>query len=71
MNIRTKIALAAVVASSFAVPVTAGEWVYHGGPKGPDSLRTYEPYDYAYDGGSYAGPRDGYGYRYVSPETDY
>jgi hypothetical protein len=72
MKIGTKIALAAIVASAFAAPVMAGEWVYHGGPKSPDSLTTYVPYDYAYYGDPYARPSYGYGYYgYESPEAGY
>ena len=70
MKIRTKIALAAILASSFAAPVMAGEWVYHGGPRSPDSLTTYVPYDYYY-GGQYARPPYGYGYEEASRETGY
>ncbi|HLH89554.1 MAG TPA: hypothetical protein VKX28_13965 [Xanthobacteraceae bacterium] len=69
MKVRTKIVLAAIVASSFAAPVMAGEWVYHGGPKSPDSLTTYVPYDSAYYGGPYGGPPYGYGYWHGSPEV--
>ena len=71
MKICTKIALATVVAASFAAPVMAGEWVYHGGPKSPGSLSSYVPYDYAYYGGPYARPSYGYGYEYASPEAGY
>ena len=48
MRLVTRIALAAALATSFAAPVMAGQWVYHGGPKGPDSMQWYEPDDYAY-----------------------
>jgi hypothetical protein len=75
MKFGTKIALAAIVASSFAAPVMAGEWVYHGGPRSPDSLTTYVPDHYAYYGGYYGGPYArpsyGYGYQYASPEFGY
>ena len=68
MKIGTKIALAAIVASSFAAPAMAGEWVYHGGPKSPDSLTTYVPYD-SYYGAQYGRPP--YGNSYASPEVGY
>jgi hypothetical protein len=69
MKIGTKIALAAIVVASFAAPALAGEWVYHGGPKSPDSLTSYVPQ--VYYGGPYADPYRGYGYRYEGPEADY
>lgn len=72
MKIGTKIALAAIVAASFAPPVMAGEWIYHGGPKSPDSLTTYVPYDYGYDvGAPYAPSPYGYGDEYAPPESGY
>jgi hypothetical protein len=53
--------LAAALATA-AAPALAGEWVYHGGPKSPDSLTWYDssaPYDqYGYRYGGYGG----YGY---------
>jgi hypothetical protein len=69
MKICTKIALAAIVAASFALPAMAGDWVYHGGPRSPDSLSSYVPGDFPYDGpyrstpygyGPYEEPSDGY-----------
>ena len=59
MKICTKIALAAIVAASFAVPAMAGEWVYHGGPKAPGSLHSYVPGDFPYYGPYRSAP---YGY---------
>ena len=56
MKIGTKIALAAIVVASFAAPALAGEWVYHGGPKSPDSLTSYVPQ--VYYGGLLAGSND-------------
>ena len=60
-----RIAVAALVASAFVAPAIAGEWVYHGGPKSPDSLSWYAPDSYyGYDVGSpYAAPEYGPGYR--------
>jgi hypothetical protein len=46
------IVLAAALATA-AAPALAGEWVYHGGPKSPDSLTWYDASNYGY----------GYGYR--------
>lgn len=58
-KVTTTIALAAVLATA-AAPALADEWVYHGGPRSPDSLTWYAPDEgYAY-GPSYAY----YGYRY-------
>jgi len=45
--------LAAALATA-AAPALAGEWVYHGGPKSPDSLTWYDP----------SAPYDSYGYNY-------
>lgn len=63
MKMTGSIALAAVLATA-TVPASAGEWVYHGGPKSPDSLTWYgptAPYDeyYAYRNGPYG---SAYGY---------
>ena len=60
MRMTGAIVLAAVLTTA-AVPALAGEWVYHGGPKGPDSLTWYDQ-DYGYGGyGPYGyGPRAAY-----------
>ena len=42
MKLTTTIALGAVLATA-AAPALASEWVYHGGPKSPDSLTWVEP----------------------------
>lgn len=52
MKLTMSITLAAVLVTA-AAPALAGEWVYHGGPKSPDSLTWVEPDSY------------GYGYGYV------
>ena len=60
MKLVAKIAIAAVAAASIAGPAMAGEWVYHGGPKSPDSTSWYEPDSYVGDTGVYTrydGPR--------------
>lgn len=63
MKMTGSIALAAVLATA-AVPALGGEWLYHGGPKSPDSLTWYgptAPYDeyYGYRYGPYGAA---YGY---------
>jgi hypothetical protein len=72
MNLARRIALAAVLAVAAAAPAVADEWwTYRGGPKGPPSLTSpdyvgsYGLYG-AYGGPAfgYAGPYDGYGYRW-------
>lgn len=63
MKLVAKIMLAAVLATSFAVPAMAGEWIYHGGPKSPDSLSWYEPDAFGYYGsGPYAPAYEGHSY---------
>lgn len=62
MKMTGSIVLAAVLATT-AVPALAGDWVYHGGPKSPDSLSWYNPaapYDEYYGYGY--GPYAAYGY---------
>ena len=62
MRMTGTLVLAAVLATATAAaPALAGEWVYHGGPRGPDSLTWYDQ-DYGYGGyGAYRyGPRAAY-----------
>ncbi len=61
MNLASKFALAAVLATAAAAPATADEWTYRGGPKSPPSLTSS---DYASDYGYYGGPYGGPGYAY-------
>lgn len=76
---RMTYALAAILASTMAVPALAGDWRYHGGPKAPDSLsgpwygeyaagygyNGYVPYAYNAYGAPYPGaPWAGPPYRY-------
>ena len=56
MRMTGTIVVAAVLAT--AAPALAGEWVYHGGPKSPDSLSWYAP--------DYGGPY-GYGAHQIGP----
>jgi hypothetical protein len=59
------LALATVLVTS-AAPALADEWIYHGGPKSPDSLSWRAPDRYTYGPGPYGyGPYaayDPYGY---------
>ena len=69
MKMTGSMALAAVLATA-TVPALAGEWVYHGGPKSPDSLTWYDPtapYD-EYGGYRYGSSGAAYGYG-VGPDA--
>ena len=61
----TNLALAASLVT-MAAPALADQWIYHGGPKSPDSLSWPVQDGYAYGAGPYAyGPYvtyGGYGY---------
>jgi hypothetical protein len=49
----TTFALATVLVT-VAAPALAGDWIYHGGPKSPDSLSWPAQDNYAYGPGRYA-----------------
>jgi hypothetical protein len=70
MNLASRIALAAVLASAVAAPALADEWQYRGGPKGPQSVSgpSYGQDDSSAYGGSapYAGAYGG-AYAYSAP----
>jgi len=74
MKLIAKSAIAALAVAAVATPALADEWVYHGGPKSPDSLSWYQSEDYPGYYGNYAydadaGPYHG-GPRYVVPDDD-
>ena len=50
MKLVAKCAIAAVAVAAIAAPAMAGEWVYHGGPKSPDSTAWYQPVGDSYYG---------------------
>lgn len=51
----TTLALATALVT-VAAPALAGDWIYHGGPKSPDSLSWPAQDNYAYGPGRYAYP---------------
>ena len=58
MKLVAKIAIAAVAVTALAGPAMAGEWVYHAGPRSPDSMSWYQPV--GDDGYGYYGDEDNY-----------
>ena len=78
MKLTRIIALSAVLVT-VAAPALADEWIYHGGPKSPDSLTWVEPDGYGYapyaaygdDGAPYvSGPYvAGPGYGWYAPRA--
>jgi len=73
MKLVARSVIAALALGAIATPAMAGEWVYHGGPKAPDSVAWYEP-DSGYYGayGNYAPAHDAvpYGPPYAAPDDD-
>ncbi len=60
MKVTTTIVLATVLTAA-AAPALAGEWIYHGGPKSPDSLTWYGHEDGYAAGPAYVvGPAGGF-----------
>ena len=73
MKLVAKNTIAAIAVAAIATPAIAGEWVYHGGPKSPDSMSWYEPDTGYYGGYGYYGPGPSagpYGPPYAVPDDD-